>query len=70
MVTGIDRFREYSAAHEDQYAIMGGAACDQLCGSLGGVTIIDQAAPDNSLDPTELGVPFSRDDAVDILREV
>ena len=23
MVTGIDRFREYFAAHEDQYAIIG-----------------------------------------------
>ena len=31
---------------------------------------VDQTAPDNSLDPTEFGVPFSRDDAVGILREV
>ena len=35
MVTGIERFREYFAAHEDQYAIMGGAACDLLFDSAG-----------------------------------
>ena len=35
MVTGIDRFREYFAAHEDQYVIMGGAACDLLFDSAG-----------------------------------
>ena len=35
MVTGIDRFREYFVAHEDQYAIIGGAACDLLFGSAG-----------------------------------
>ena len=35
MVTGIDRFREYFAAHEDQYAIIGGAACDLLFGTAG-----------------------------------
>ena len=31
---------------------------------------VDQTAPDKSLDPRAFGVPFSRDDAVDILREV
>ena len=35
MVTGIDRFREYFAAHEDEYAIIGGAACDLLFGTAG-----------------------------------
>ena len=35
MVTGIDRFREYFVAHEDQYAIIGGAACDLLFDSAG-----------------------------------
>ena len=30
MVVGIDKFREYFAGHEDQYAIIGGAACDLL----------------------------------------
>ena len=35
MVAGIDRFREHFAAHEDQYAIIGGAACDLLFGSAG-----------------------------------
>ena len=34
-MTGIDRFREYFAAHEDQYAIIGGAACDLLFDSAG-----------------------------------
>ena len=28
MVTGIRKFREHFAAHEGQYAIIGGAACD------------------------------------------
>ncbi len=30
MVTGIDKFRDHFAAHEGQYAIIGGAACDLL----------------------------------------
>ena len=30
MVTGIDTFREHFAGHEDQYAIIGGTACDLL----------------------------------------
>lgn len=30
MVVGIDKFREHFAGHEDQYAIIGGAACDLL----------------------------------------
>ena len=34
-MTGIDRFREYFVAHEDQYAIVGGAACDLLFDSAG-----------------------------------
>ena len=35
MVAGIDRFREHFAAYEDQYAIIGGAACDLLFGAAG-----------------------------------
>ena len=35
MVTGIDTFREYFVAHENQYAIVGGAACDLLFDSAG-----------------------------------
>ena len=30
MVVGLDRFRGYFAAHNDQYVIIGGAACDLL----------------------------------------
>ncbi len=30
MVVGIDKFREHFAGHEDQYAIIGGTACDLL----------------------------------------
>ncbi len=35
MVIGIDKFREYFAGHEDQYAIIGGAACDLLFDAAG-----------------------------------
>ena len=35
MVAGIDRFREYFSGHEDQYAIIGGTACDLLFGTAG-----------------------------------
>ena len=35
MVAGIEKFREYFAAHEDQYAIIGGAACDLLFNAAG-----------------------------------
>ena len=35
MVAGIDKFREHFAEHQDQYAIIGGAACDLLFGSAG-----------------------------------
>ena len=35
MVVGIDKFREYFAGHEDQYAIIGGAACDLLFDRVG-----------------------------------
>lgn len=35
MVAGIDRFREYFSGHDDQYAIIGGAACDLLFGMSG-----------------------------------
>ena len=35
MVTGIDKFREHFAAHEDQYAIIGGTACDLLFDAAG-----------------------------------
>lgn len=30
MVVGIEKFREYFAGHEDQYVLIGGAACDLL----------------------------------------
>ncbi len=35
MVVGIDKFREYFAGHEGQYAIIGGAACDLVFGEAG-----------------------------------
>ena len=35
MVAGIEKFREYFAAHENQYAIIGGAACDLLFNAAG-----------------------------------
>ena len=35
MVTGIEKFREYFVAHEDQYAIIGGTACDLLFNAAG-----------------------------------
>lgn len=35
MVTGIGTFREYFAAHENQYAIIGGTACDLLFDAAG-----------------------------------
>ncbi len=35
MVTGIQKFREYFAAHESQYAIIGGTACDLLFNAAG-----------------------------------
>ena len=35
MVIGIDRFREHFAAHEGQYAIIGGTACDLLFDAAG-----------------------------------
>ncbi len=35
MVIGIDKFREHFAAHEGQYAIIGGAACDLLFDAAG-----------------------------------
>ncbi len=28
MVIGIDKFRDHFAGYEDQYALIGGAACD------------------------------------------
>ena len=30
MVAGIEKFREHFAGHENQYAIIGGTACDIL----------------------------------------
>lgn len=30
MVVGIDKFRQHFAGHEDQYALIGGAACDLI----------------------------------------
>jgi hypothetical protein len=35
MVAGIEKFREHFAGHENQYAIIGGAACDMLFGAAG-----------------------------------
>ncbi len=35
MVAGIEKFREYFVAHKDQYAIIGGAACDLLFNAAG-----------------------------------
>lgn len=35
MVTGIDRFREWFRGYEEQYAIIGGTACDLLMGEGG-----------------------------------
>ena len=35
MVKGIDKFREYFAGHEGQYAIIGGTACDLLFDAAG-----------------------------------
>jgi len=35
VVTGIDKFREHFAAHEGQYAIIGGTACDLLFDAAG-----------------------------------
>ena len=35
MVRGLDRFREYFAGQEDNYALIGGAACDILFGKVG-----------------------------------
>ena len=35
MVTGIDKFREHFGAHEGQYAIIGGTACDLLFDAAG-----------------------------------
>lgn len=35
MVAGIEKFREHFAGHEDQYAIIGGAACDLLFNAAG-----------------------------------
>ena len=35
MVTGIEKFREYFVGHEDQYAIIGGTACDLLFNAVG-----------------------------------
>ena len=35
MVTGIDKFHEHFAAHEGQYAIIGGTACDLLFDAAG-----------------------------------
>lgn len=35
MVKGLDRFREYFAGHEANYALIGGAACDILFGEAG-----------------------------------
>jgi hypothetical protein len=35
LVKGIDKFREHFAGHEEQYALIGGAACDLLFGEAG-----------------------------------
>ena len=71
MVAGIDKFRECFVAHDDQYAIIGGAACDLLFDSAG-LRIFrswsSRPRPDDSLDPTAFGVPFSRSEAINLLR--
>ena len=35
MVVGIDKFREHFAGHEEQYALIGGAACDLIFADVG-----------------------------------
>jgi len=35
MVVGIEKFREHFAGHEDQYALIGGAACDLIFADAG-----------------------------------
>jgi hypothetical protein len=35
MVVGIDKFREHFAGHEDQYVLIGGAACDLIFADAG-----------------------------------
>jgi catechol 2,3-dioxygenase-like lactoylglutathione lyase family enzyme len=35
MVVGLENFREHFTGHEDQYAIIGGAACDLLFDAAG-----------------------------------
>ncbi len=35
MVVGIDKFREHFAGHEEQYALIGGAACDLIFADAG-----------------------------------
>jgi len=35
VVTGIGKFREHFSGHEDQYAIIGGTACDMLFNAAG-----------------------------------
>lgn len=35
MVVGVDKFREHFAGHEDQYALIGGTACDLLFANAG-----------------------------------
>lgn len=35
MVVGVDKFREHFAGHEDQYALIGGTACDLLFADAG-----------------------------------
>ena len=35
MVVGIDRFREHFAGHEDEYVLIGGAACDVIFADAG-----------------------------------
>lgn len=35
MVTGVDRFRDHFAGHEDQYVLIGGAACEIVMDDVG-----------------------------------
>jgi hypothetical protein len=44
VVVGIEKFREHFAGQEDQYALIGGAACDLLFAAAGPSHLI--AAPE------------------------
>jgi hypothetical protein len=81
VVTGIDRFREYFGSKNIRKHRNDGFRLVQLLRTDTHIELpdpirrdlqkfVDQTAPDNSLEPKDFRVPFSRDDAVGILREV